>query len=98
MGSKTIQAMWNRVEGLDLMPTEVLALTALAYCASDDFGYCHPRQEQLTKKTKLGTTAVKSALRSLKRKGIVRWTAKPKHPNEYILPFGCSGASKVAAK
>ena len=93
MGSKTIEAMWNQVEGLDLTPTEVLVLTALAHYASDPFGYCHPRQEQLAKKTKLGATAVKAALGSLKRKGFVRWSAKPKHPNEYILPFGGSGGA-----
>ena len=93
MGSKTIEAMWNQVEGLDLTPTEVLVLTALAHYASDPFGYCHPRQEQLAKKTKLGATAVKAALGSLKRKGFVRWSAKPKHPNEYILPFSGSGGA-----
>ena len=93
MGSKTIEAMWNQLEGLDLTPTEVLVLTALAHYASDPFGYCHPRQEQLAKKTKLGATAVKAALGSLKQKGFVRWSAKPKHPNEYILPFGGSSGA-----
>ena len=34
-----------------------------------------------------------AALGSLKRKGFVRWSAKPKHPNEYILPFGGSGGA-----
>ena len=94
MGSRTIQKLWNRIEDIDLTPTEVLVLTALAHFANDDFGYCHPRQERLATKTKLGTTAVKAALGSLKRKGIIRWTAKPKHPNEYTLPlFGSDGAN-----
>ena len=98
MGSKTIEAMWNQLEGLDLTPTEVLVLTALAHYASDPFRYCHPRQEQLAKKTKLGATAVKAALGSLKRKGFVRWSAKPKHPNEYVLPFSGSDATDTHDK
>ena len=98
MGSRTIQKLWNQIEDLDLTPTEALVLTALAHYASDDFGYCHPRQDQLSRKSKLGNTATKASLRSLRRKGIVRWSGKPKHPNEYVLPFSSSNASNTRDK
>ena len=87
MGSQTIQKLWDRIENLDLTPTEALVLTALAHYTSDDFGYCHPRQEQLSRKSKLGNTATKASLGALRRKGFIRWSAKPKHPNEYVLLF-----------
>ena len=87
MGGRTIQKLWNQIENLNLTPTEALVLTALAHYASDDLGYCHPRQEQLSRKSKLGNTAVKASLGSLRRKEIIRWSAKPKHPNEYVLLF-----------
>ena len=90
MGSRTIQKLWNRIENLDLTPTEALVLTALAHYTSDDFGYCHPRQDQLSRKSKLGTTATKASLKSLRDKGLIRWSAKPKHPSEYVLPFSGS--------
>ena len=98
MGSRTIQKLWDRIENLDLTPTEALVLTALAHYASDDLGYCHPRQEQLSKKSKLGNTAVKASLGSLRRKGIIRWSAKPKHPNEYVLSFSDSDATDTHDK
>lgn len=95
MGSQTINALWKRIDDLDLTPTEALVLTALAHYTSDDFGHCHPRQEQLAKKSHLGLTAIKESLGSLKSKGLVRWAAKPKHPNEYTLPFGGSESATV---
>ena len=95
MGSRTIQTLWNNIEKLDVTPTEALVLTALAHYTSDDFGYCHPRQDQLSRKSKLGTTATKASLKSLRDKGLIRWSAKPKHPNEYALPF--SGADVTDA-
>ena len=98
MGSQTIQALWNNIENIDLTPTEALMLTALAHYASDDFGYCHPRQDQLSRKSKLGTTATKASLKSLRDKGLIRWSAKPKHPNEYVLPFSGSDATDTHDK
>ena len=98
MGSQTIQALWNNIENIDLTPTEALMLTALAHYASDDFGYCHPRQDQLSRKSKLGTTATKASLKSLRDKGLIRWSAKPKHPNEYVLPFSGADATNMHDK
>ena len=98
MGSQTIQTLWNNIENLDLTPTEALVLTALAYYASDDFGHCHPRQDQLSRKSKLGNTATKASLRSLRDKGLIRWSAKPKHPNEYVLPFSGSDTTDTHDK
>ena len=98
MGSRTIQTLWNNIEKLDVTPTEALMLTALAHYTSDDFGYCHPRQDQLSRKSKLGTTATKASLKSLRDKGLVRWSAKPKHPNEYILPFSGADATDTHDK
>ena len=98
MGSRTIQTLWNNIENLDVTPTEALVLTALAHYASDDFGYCHPRQDQLSRKSKLGNTATKASLRSLRDKGLIRWSAKPKHPNEYVLPFSGSDATDTHDK
>ena len=98
MGSRTIQTLWNNIEKLDVTPTEALMLTALAHYASDDFGYCHPRQDQLSRKSKLGTTATKASLKSLRDKGLIRWSAKPKHPNEYVLPFSGSDATDTHDK
>ena len=98
MGCKTIKALWDRIDGLEVTPTEALVLTALAHYASDDFGYCHPRQDQLSRKSKLGTTATKASLKSLRDKGLIRWSAKPKHPNEYVLPFSGSDATDTHDK
>lgn len=98
MGNRTIQKLWDRIENLDLTPTEALVLTALAHYASDDFGYCHPRQDQLSRKSKLGTTATKASLKSLRDKGLIRWSAKPKHPNEYVLPFSGADATDTHDK
>lgn len=95
MGNQSINSLWKRIDNLELTPTESLVLTALAHYASDDFGHCHPRQEQLAKKTHLGLTAIKESLGSLKSKGLVRWTAKPKHPNEYVIQLG--GANETDA-
>lgn len=98
MGCKTIKALWDRIDGLEVTPTEALVLTALAHYASDDFGYCHPRHRQMEQKCHLGHTATVASLGSLKRKGLVHWTAKPKHPNEYSLPFGAAGGAGTHGK
>ena len=52
----------------------------------------------MSRKSKLGTTATKASLRSLRDKGLVRWSAKPKHPNEYVLPFSGADATDTHDK
>ena len=98
MGCKAMKALWDHIDGLDVTPTEALVLTALAHYASDDFGYCHPRLRQVERKCHLGHTATVSSLGSLKLKGLVQWAAKPKHPNEYMLPFGAGGDAGMHGK
>lgn len=85
MGKNTANHIWSQLNKLELTSTESFVLLSLAFFASDDFGYCHPRQRQLAQKTGLGATAIKESLSSLKSKGLIKWTAKPKHPNEYTL-------------
>ena len=85
MGKNIANHIWSQLNKLELSSTESFVLLSLAFFASDDFGYCHPRQRQLAQKTGLGATAIKESLSSLKSKGLIKWAAKPKHPNEYTL-------------
>ena len=60
MGEKTGHAIWSQLDRLDVSPTEALVLLTLAHYGIDDLPLCHPRQRQISRKTHLGLTAVKS--------------------------------------
>ena len=68
MGEKTGHAIWSQLDRLDVSPTEALVLLALAHYGIDDLPLCHPRQRQISRKTHLGLTAVKSPFLSFGRR------------------------------
>lgn len=69
MGEKTGHIIWNKLDRLDVTPTEALVLLALAHFGIDDLPLCHPRQRHICRKTHLSMTAVKTSLAALKKKG-----------------------------
>ena len=90
MGEKTGHIIWNKLDRLDITPTEALVLISLGHFASDNFYFCRPRYRQIAQKSHLGHTAIKKSLRTLKAKSLLLWSSRLKHPNDYILPLGAS--------
>lgn len=90
MGEKTGDIIWNKLDRLDVTPTEALVLISLGHFASDNFYFCRPRCKQIAQKSHLGHTAIKKSLRTLKAKGLLLWSSRSKHPNDYVLPLGAS--------
>ena len=90
MGEKTGHIIWNKLDRLDITPTEALVLISLGHFASDNFYFCRPRYRQIAQKSHLGHTAIKKSLRTLKAKGLLLWSSRSKHPNDYVLPLGVS--------
>lgn len=68
MGEKTGHIIWNKLDRLNVTPTEALVLLALAHFGIDDLPLCHPRQRHICRKTHLSMTAVKTSLAALKKK------------------------------
>ena len=67
MGEKTGHIIWNKLDRLNVTPTEALVLLALAHFGIDDLPLCHPRQRHICRKTHLSMTAVKTSLAALKK-------------------------------
>ena len=87
MDSNIYKSTWDRIDSLDITPTESLILLALASSVNASSGVCHPRQDKLAQKTHLAIGTVKEGLSSLREKGLITWAKKPAHVNEYTLTF-----------
>ena len=87
MGEKTGHIIWNKLDRLDVTPTEALVLLALAHFGIDDLPLCHPRQRHICRKTHLSMTAVKTALAALKKKGLITTAAFASRRNNYSFKF-----------
>lgn len=87
MDSNIYKSTWDRLDSLDITPTESLILLALASSVNASSGVCHPRQDKLAQKTHLAIGTVKEGLSSLREKGLITWAKKPAHVNEYALTF-----------
>ena len=85
MDSSIYKSTWDRIDSLDITPTESLILLALASSVNASSGVCHPRQDKLAQKTHLAIATVKDGLAALRKKGLVTWTKKPAHVNEYRI-------------
>ena len=88
MNANAFNAVWGRIDALDISPTETLVLLALAASTNGSSGLCHPRQRKLVRKTHLALSTVKECLAGLKDRGLVDWKAKPAHVNEYRIAVG----------
>ena len=87
MDSNIYKSTWDRLDSLDITPTESLILLALASSVNASSVVCHPRQDKLAQKTHLAIGTVKEGLSSLREKGLITWAKKPAHVNEYALTF-----------
>ena len=85
MNAMTLNAVWEKLETLDISPTETLVLLALAASTNCSSGSCHPPQGKLVEKTHLALSTIKETLAVLKARGIVDWRVKPAHVNEYRI-------------
>ena len=85
MDSNIYKSTWDRIDSLDITPTESLILLALASSVNASSGVCHPRQDKLAQKTHLAIATVKDGLAALRKKGLITWTKKPAHVNEYRI-------------
>ena len=81
------KSTWERIDSLDITPTESLILLALASSVNASNGACHPRQDKLAQKTHLALGTVKEGLSTLRGKGLITWTKRPARVNEYTLTF-----------
>ena len=87
MKSSIYKSTWDKIDSLDITPTEALILLALASSVNASSGVCHPRQDKLAQKTHLALGTIKEGLSSLRDKGLITWTKRPAHVNEYSLAF-----------
>ena len=87
MKSSIYKSTWDKIDSLDITPTEALILLALASSVNASSGVCHPRQDKLAQKTHLALGTIKEGLSSLRDKGLITWTKRPAHVNEYTLTF-----------
>ena len=87
MDSDIYKSTWDRIDSLDITPTEALILLALASSVNASSGVCHPRQDKLAQKTHLALGTIKEGLSTLRDKGLITWTKRPAHVNEYTLTF-----------
>ena len=100
MSLTLLKSLWENLDRLDVTPTEVLILFALACSANEVAGCCHPKMAKIVAKTHLALPTVKKSTRSLKKKRLVTWLTKPRHVNEYRLDFAsdCQQAVGGAAE
>ena len=91
MNAMTLNAVWEKLEALDISPTETLVLLALAASTNCSSGSCHPPQGKLVTKTHLALSTIKETLAGLKARGIVDWRVKPAHVNEYRIMLDATG-------
>ena len=87
MDSDIYKSTWDRIDSLDITPTEALILLALASSVNASSGVCHPSQDKLTQKTHLALGTIKEGLSALRDKGLITWAKRPAHVNEYTLTF-----------
>ena len=87
MDSDIYKSTWDKIDSLDITPTEALILLALASSVNASSGVCHPSQDKLAQKTHLALGTIKEGLSSLRDKGLITWTKRPAHVNEYTLTF-----------
>ena len=87
MGFNSFKATWEKMDQFKVSAPETSILLALAYIMNDKTGACFPSHQQIADKTNLSRTTVKTALRGLKRKGIVNWTKQSATSNRYTLLF-----------
>ena len=97
MDAITCKIVWDKLDSLNVTPTEAFILVALALFKSDASGCCHPTQERIVEKTHLSLSTVKESLASLKAKGLVNWNVKKAHVNEYSITLGTARASNAGA-
>ena len=87
MGFNSFKTTWEKMDQFKVTAPETSVLLALAYVMNDKTAACFPSHQQIAKKTNLSRTTVKTALRGLKRKGIVDWTKQSATSNRYTLTF-----------
>lgn len=87
MGFSSFKTTWERMDQFKVTAPETSVLLALAYIMNDKTAACFPSHQQIAKKTNLSRTTVKTALRGLRRKGIVNWTKQSATSNRYTLTF-----------
>lgn len=88
------KSTWDRIDSLDITPTESLILLALASSVNASSGVCHPPQDRLAQKTHLAVGTIKEGLSALREKGLITRTKRPAHVNEYrILVAQGAGAA-----
>ena len=87
MDSDIYKSTWDKIDSLDITPTEALILLALASSVNASSGVCHPSQDKLAQKTHLALGTIKEGLSALREKGLITWTKRPAHVNEYTLTF-----------
>lgn len=87
MKSSIYKSTWDKIDSLDITPTETLILLALASSVNASSGVCHPSQDKLTQKTHLALGTIKEGLSALRDKGLITWAKRPAHVNEYTLTF-----------
>ena len=87
MDSDIYKSIWDKIDSFNITPTEALILLALASSVNASSGVCHPRQDKLAQKTHLALGTIKEGLSSLRDKGLITWTKRPAHVNEYTLTF-----------
>lgn len=95
MDAITCKIVWDKLDSLNVTPTEAFILVALALFKSDASGCCHPTQERIVKKTHYSPSTVKDCLASLKAKGLVIWNVKKAHVNEYSITLDADHASNA---
>ena len=95
MDAITCKIVWDKLDILNVTPTEAFILVALALFNSDASGCCHPTQERIVKKTHYSPSTVKDCLASLKAKGLVIWSVKKAHVNEYSITLDADHASNA---
>ena len=87
MDSDIYKSTWDKIDSLDITPTEALILLALASSVNASSGVCHPSQDKLAQKTHLALGTIKEGLSALREKSLITWTKRPAHVNEYTLTF-----------
>ena len=87
MGFSSFKTTWERMDQFKVTAPETSVLLALAYIMNDKTAACFPSHQQIAKKTNLSRTTVKTALRGLRKKGIVDWTKQSATSNRYTLTF-----------
>lgn len=95
MDAITCKIVWDKLDSLNVTPTEAFILVTLALFKSDASGCCHPTQERIVKKTHYSPSTVKDCLASLKAKGLVIWNVKKAHVNEYSITLDADHASNA---